>query len=96
MEILEIIRLRTASLCRDDIAGQIRESIGQTQGPRQVKIEIYHHATVATDLCLMVSIDVDAAEARPSPSDLGCRLASALGEFGLVEHSVWLRKRDRS
>ena len=51
------------------------------------KISIYKRAHVETDMCIHLHHDTMSVAKNGSP--LGLRIASALREFGMVNHTVW-------
>jgi len=53
-----------------------------------VHVELYRHDTVQTDLSIHLRTETLPADGLPSA--LGRRLASALREFGPVNHASWL------
>jgi len=85
MKQLEIIQLRLAGNDAAGLVEDIRRSIGAESEKSSVRI--YRHATVASDLGIHIHLEADGNGA--CNSDLGLRLASALREHGMVEHTVW-------
>jgi hypothetical protein len=64
---------------------QIRKA---DRNERQVKIGIYHHATLETDLSIHLIWDSD--KTSRAGSKLGLMLAEVLKEFGMVDYAVWV------
>ncbi len=91
MKRLEIIHLRLATGCSDDLIADIQRSASASI--ETSNIEIYQHAGVTTDLGIHILHDTDDAGELPSP--LGVVLSSALREYGMVEHSVWIEKKEK-
>jgi len=58
--------------------------------PDPLFIKIYRHAFLDTDLSVHLFWTSDRPEQNGSA--LGIRLAQALKDFGLVDHSVWIGK----
>lgn len=86
MKWMEIIKLRSAQevseplkACSSTIAGEDQHGL--------IAVRVYRHALWETDwsLCLLW----ESEELEKNGSALGLRLAQALKEFGLVDHSVW-------
>jgi len=91
MKWLEIIELRSVGDKRAVIELQLKSLINEVnQEARQQKIKVYSHLTVETDFSIHLHNDSKSADISGSP--LGQRLASALREYGLVNHSVWIEK----
>jgi hypothetical protein len=55
-----------------------------------VETKTYHHAALETDLS--VHLLWDSEHPKQNGSALGLRLAQALKEFGLTDHSVWIEE----
>ena len=53
-------------------------------------VELYRHATVKTDLS--IHLRCESLQATGLPTALGRRLASALKEFGPINHSTWVEE----
>jgi len=89
MDWLEIIKLRSA----DSGSGLLEEfllsmaTVGQG-GLKEIKT--YRHAALENDW----SVHLHWKSERPEQngSALGLRLAQALKEFGLIDHSVWIEE----
>jgi hypothetical protein len=89
MKWLEVIELRSMGNKRAVIESHLQDLIDEMiQEARQQKIKAYSHVTVETDFNIHLYHDSKRADINGSP--LGLRLASALKEFGLVNHSVWV------
>ena len=88
MRRLEIIQVRTAQknqlLLEQYLAGWLAQVSGGTQAQN---ITIYRHVSVETDFSIHLRHD---SETEQADLALGERLASALREFGLVNHAVWI------
>jgi hypothetical protein len=87
---LEIIHLRLAGNPPAALVEQIHASIAAEDCP--VEVRVYRHATVTTD----IAIHLLSGEGGACASDLGLRLAAALKEHGMVEHTVWIEEKGQS
>jgi hypothetical protein len=85
LKILEIIHIRFVAEKPDSMIESIRKSIDSSPGVEFSTI--YRRDELKTDLAIHLQRN-DAGE-HGTASDIGIRLASALKEFGLVEHTVW-------
>ncbi len=94
MNWLEVIKLRSAG----GSLGMLDEFLRPISGSNQrglAEMKIYRHAALETDLSVHLHWDSEPPE--PNGSALGLRLAQALKEFGLIDHSVWVEENhDRS
>jgi len=91
MKWIEIINLRSAGIPREVIQQKVPRSVSEQERSKSpMSIQVYRHATLDTDLSVHLLFESPGPEARPSA--LGQRLASALKEFGLVSHSVWIEE----
>lgn len=90
MKRLEVIHLRWTGPCHDDILVAIRETIVGL-GARS-RVQMYRHAGVPTDLGIFLHHDTEQVD--PQMIALGARLAAALKEMGMVEHSIWIEQED--
>jgi hypothetical protein len=89
MKWLEIIKLRSAGK-DSELLKEFLLSIDRSSQNGLVETKTYHHATLETDL----SVHLHWQSRRPevNGSGLGLRLAQALREFGLIDHSVWVEE----
>jgi hypothetical protein len=55
-----------------------------------VEIKIYRHAALETDLSVLLHWESERPE--QNGSSLGLRLAQALKDFGLIDHSIWIEQ----
>ncbi len=91
MKWLEIIEIRSVGKNRTEMELQLKNLIDEVkQETRQQAIKVYSHITVETDFSIHLYNDSKSADISGSP--LGQRLVSALREYGLVNHSVWIEK----
>lgn len=89
MKWLEIIELRTADSNRELLESRLRELLNEVDmETKQQTIKAYSHTLICTDFSIHLFHESKTVE--HFGSGLGLRLASALREFGLVNHSIWL------
>jgi hypothetical protein len=93
MKWVEIITLRSASKINGQFIGELLNGAGEsdeaTDTPTHlVKIRIYHHSVVETDLSIHIHWESEKESQGKSP--LGLRLSSALKPLGLLNYSVWV------
>ena len=89
MKWLEVIKLRSAGKG----SGSLEEfllSINKLSQSGLVEMKTYHHAALETDLS--VHLHWKSEQPEQNGSSLGLRLAQALKEFGLVDHSIWVEE----
>lgn len=86
---LEIIQLRLVGNAQTDLINDIRRSV--LAGTDSDNVRLYLHATVPTDLS--IHIHLDSSTDKKQTSDLGVRLAAALREYGMVQHTVWIENQ---
>ncbi len=86
MKTLEIIQLRSTIYSIDSLNTAISESI-KAKGEPSESVSIFRRDGLETDLA--VHIHRSEASGEGGPSELGVRLASALKDYGLVEHTLW-------
>ncbi len=89
MKRLEIIHLRFRMVPGTDLIKDVCKSLKKQE--ENVIIRVYRHATVSTDLG--IHLHLNAVEDDLQVKQLGLRLASALKEFGLVEHTIWVEEQ---
>jgi len=93
MKWVEIISLRCAinidTPFVNELLKGISESDSATDTPEHlVKIRVYHHSIVETDLSIHIYWESEPGSQDKSP--LGLRVSSALRDMGLLNHSVWV------
>lgn len=88
MNRLEIIHLRFTGTRPPGLVDEILKSI--TDQDLLANIHIYSHAAFMTDLAIHLHLKADAN--APRITELGVRLASALREYGMVEHTNWIEE----
>ncbi len=85
MKIVEIIHVRLTAGNPQNLSESIKKSVG----PRSTEevFTIYRRDKLKTDLA--VHIHRKGGDEEKGPSQFGLRLASALKDYGLVEHTIW-------
>ena len=89
MKWLEIIELRSVHTKRALLETQLQKLIEDVkkEAEKQV-IKTYNRVMIDADFS--IHLFHDSANVKHDGSPLGLRLASALKEFGMVNHSVWI------
>jgi hypothetical protein len=87
MKWIEMIRLRSAEKAPESLKTLFSAST-ENVPPGLIGAGIYRHALWETDWSLHLRWDSENPEKNGSA--LGIRLAQALKEFGLVDHSIWI------
>jgi hypothetical protein len=89
MNWLEIIELRSGSSNRKYIERELTCLIEELNTEIEQQIfKVYVHSGIDTDFS--IHLVHESHRANINGSSLGLRLVSALKEFGLVNHSVWI------
>lgn len=91
MKSLEIITLRSGTKPEKTTFRELVKEIEAAdveEGP--VGFRLYRHAAVESDLS--IHIHRENVRGTPAKSALGLELARLFGEFGLVNHSVWIEE----
>ncbi len=89
MSWFEVIHLRTTERETEKIVPIIQQLVGEAveEGSCQ-EIKMYRRALVDTDLSILLYHDTIKIE--KNGSSLGLRIASALKDYGMVNHTTWL------
>ena len=88
MKWLEIIELRSAGSNNKLLESQMQKLVNEVhEKTEQNAVRAYCRLMVDTDFSIHLFHNSKKVEKSGSP--LGLRLASALKEFGLVNHSIW-------
>lgn len=88
MKYLEIIKFRTTRNDREYIESQLLSHlIRHGESNSEISVKIYTRDLIDSDFLIQLQYDSDAS--GNAGSQLGLCLASALKEFGIVNHSVW-------
>jgi hypothetical protein len=96
MKWVEIISLRCAANADalflnivNELFKEIRDSDSAADTPEHLfAIRGYHHSLLETDLSIHMYWESESVNHDKSP--LGLRISSALKDFGLLNHSVWI------
>ena len=88
---LELISLRAADLIEAEKAFEFcRESFQSIAAEQLLKLTVYCNAQYITDMSIHLQWKSD-----PGPgSILGKEVSSALKDFGLVSHTLWIEQED--
>ena len=86
MRRLEIIHLRSSGKAIETLGERITESIRARKLDAGI-VSMYRRNGLVTDVAIHIRHDHAAGETAPCA--LALRLANALRDFGLVEHTVW-------
>jgi hypothetical protein len=85
MKRLEIIHVRLTNTSRSHLVENIHKSISPETDIGSVRF--YRHATVTTDLSIHIHLETSGK--KTEADSLGARLADALRDYGMVEHTFW-------
>jgi len=88
MKWLEIIELRSAGGNNKLLESQMRKLVNEVY-ERTEKNTVKAYCRLMIDTDFSIHLFHDSKKVEKSGSPLGLRLASALREFGLVNHSIW-------
>ncbi len=89
MKWLETIELRSVDGNRKFLEPQLQKLISEVDKETKKRaIKIYSRVMIDTDFS--IHLFHDSKKVGNSGSRLGLRLASALKDFGLVNHSIWI------
>jgi hypothetical protein len=89
MKWIEVILLRSTGTNQGTVESKLRRLIkmDREKGNQRV-VQVYCRVRVESDFC--IHLVHDSKKVEPSGSHLALRLVSALKEFGLVNHGVWV------
>ena len=94
MKWLEIIELRSVESNRELLESQLQKLINEVdKETKKQAIKVYSRVIVDTDFRIHLFHNSNKIDNSGSP--LGLRLASALKEFGLVNHSIWVEMHSK-
>ena len=89
MKWLEIIELRLAGTNIEQLESQFKELVNEVfDEMKDQAIKSYRGALINSDYS--VHLVHDSKEPDNNGSQLGLHIVSALKEFGLVNHSIWI------
>jgi hypothetical protein len=86
---LEVIKLRSAGT-NPGLLEELLRSMSQIKQRGLVGMQTFRHAALETDLSVHLLWQSEFPETNGSAP--GLRLAKALKEFGLTDHSVWVEE----
>jgi len=86
---LEMIEIRITGKDHDLIEFYLKKLDEQIIEENKQRIKIYYKLNLDTDLS--IHLVHKAANAEPEGSALGQNIVSAMKEFGLVNHSIWVQ-----
>ena len=89
MKWIELIQLRIVDSNRDFLKSQLQKLIDEVNKESKMQT-IKSYSRVMIDSDFSIHLFHDSKKVENSGSPLGLRLASALKEYGLVNHSIWL------
>ena len=93
MKWLEIIELRSAGSNQALLESHLKNLLDEVRNEaKQQAIKVYRRVIVDTDFSIHLMHNSKKLENSGSP--LGLRLVSALKEYGLVNHSVWIEMQN--
>lgn len=91
---LEIIEIRAVGRNRELLDSRLQDLIVEVKRNTHLQIlKVYINVLLETDFSIHLFHDSHKVDTRGS--SLGTRLAQALIEFGLVNHTVWVEKSDK-
>lgn len=89
MKWIEVIQLRSTGCDKDFLKTELLNLIDDNEeSTKQQMVMSYSRVLVDTDYTIQITHETKNVEKNGSP--LGLRLVSALKEFGLVNHSIWV------
>ncbi len=89
MKWVEIIKLRSAGQTPASLNGLLSD-LSHNRLPGLTEIRLYRHAEWETDWSLHLHWESKQPGKEGSP--LGLHLFQELGEFGLIDHSIWIEE----
>jgi len=94
MKWLEIIELRSAGGNSKLLESQMQKLVNEVyERTKNNAVKAYCRLMIDTDFSIHLFHDSKKVEKSGSP--LGLRLAAALKEFGLVNHSIWIEMQGK-
>ena len=92
MKWVEMIELRAVENNRELLESHLQQLVHQVDKEANTQaIKVYSRVMLETDVSIHLVHDSEDVKNSGGPlSSLGVRLASALKEFGVVNHSVWI------
>jgi hypothetical protein len=94
MQWLEIIELRSAGGKSKLLESQMQKLVNDVyERAKNNPVKAYCRLMIDTDF--RIHLFHDSKKVEKSGSSLGLRLTSALKEFGLVNHSIWIEMHSK-
>ena len=94
MKWLEIIELRSVGNDRELLESQLQKLINEVdRETKKQAIKSYSRVMIDTDFS--IHLFHDSKKVENSGSRLGLRIASALKDFGLVNHRIWIEMHSK-
>jgi hypothetical protein len=91
MNWLEIIELRTVNTTHDKLEAKLKSLFKDFHNSATDRIiKVYNRFSLESDISIHLLHQSDKPVINGSPE--GMQLASALKEFGLTNHSIWIEK----
>ncbi len=92
MKWIEIITLRSSNKVHESLVSELLKHPVENDGNnRLISMDTYRNAWINTDMS--VHLHWKSTSTGQLGSAMGLRLARALKEYGLVNHSVWVEER---
>ncbi len=91
MKWVEIIELRSIDSDLESLESKLKKIINEVEDEIKNQAKAYSRVQIDTDFS--IHLYHDSKKVENSGSELGLRLASALKDFGLVNHSIWIEMR---
>jgi hypothetical protein len=89
MKWIESIQLRSAGSNREILESKLQRLVDEVVSKRKRQV-IMAFSRVSIDTDFSIHIFHDSKKVENGGSRLGLRLAAALKEFGLINHSIWM------
>jgi hypothetical protein len=89
MKWIESIQLRSAGSNREILESKLQRLADEVVSKRKRQV-IMAFSRVSIDTDFSIHIFQDSKKVENGGSRLGLRLAAALKEFGLINHSIWM------
>jgi len=92
MKWIEIITVRSPNNNHDSFVNDLLKHAAKSdESDNLISMDIYRNAWINTDIS--VHLHWKSTRTEQQGSTMGLRLARALKEFGLVNHSAWVEER---
>ncbi len=95
MEWIEFIKVRrSGSQDPGEVSILFNRAKVHLEPPGLIEANVYAHASIPGDLCLTLAWNTD--RPRPEGSVLALSLVQEFRRSGLVDHTVWIKRDERS